>query len=152
MKRSKLTHIFWFWPLLYSHHFLLIHMAFTLNPRKITWSILKIHFFPLAYNCSFLRVFGTLLKWCICPYLGKLYMRMSSKETTIKLPKYSLSTWCMNLMKVLGVLVKPKAMTNNSYSPNLVLKEIFHSFSSLILIWLYPLFKSNLENMVAPCS
>jgi len=55
-------------------------------------------------------------------------------------------------MKVLGALVKSKGMTNHSYNPNLVLKEVFHSSPSLFLIWLYPLFKSILENMVASCN
>jgi hypothetical protein len=31
-------------------------------------------------------------------------------------------------MKILGALVKLKDMTNHSYKPNLVLKEVFHSF------------------------
>jgi len=79
-------------------------------------------------------------------------MRISSKYTTTNFPKNSLRTWCMSLMNVLGALVKPKGMTNHSYNPNLVLKEFFHSSPSLILIWLYPLFKFILENMVAPCN
>ncbi|XP_014524000.1 uncharacterized protein LOC106780253 [Vigna radiata var. radiata] len=42
--------------------------------------------------------------------------------------------WFIKLIKVLGVLVKPKRMTNHSYKPNMVLKAIFHSSPSLILI------------------
>jgi hypothetical protein len=37
-------------------------------------------------------------------------------------------------MKVLGALVKPKGMTNQ-YKPNLVLKAVFYSLPSFILIW-----------------
>uniref|UniRef100_A0A0A9FFV2 Uncharacterized protein n=1 Tax=Arundo donax TaxID=35708 RepID=A0A0A9FFV2_ARUDO len=41
----------------------------------------------------------------------------------------------INLMKVLGALVKPKGITNHSYRPNLVLKAVFHSSPNFILIW-----------------
>ena len=39
----------------------------------------------------------------------------------------------IRLIKVVGALVKPKSMTNHSYKPYFVLKEIFHS-SPFILI------------------
>ena len=42
-----------------------------------------------------------------------------------------LSTWFINLMNVLGALVNPKGITNHSYSPNFVLKVVFHSSLSL---------------------
>jgi len=58
----------------------------------------------------------------------------------------------MSIMKVLGELVKPKGMANHSYKPNLVLKAIFNLSLCLNLILLYLLFKSILENMVAPCN
>ena len=44
----------------------------------------------------------------------------------------------------------PKGITNHSYSPNLVLKAVFHSSPSSILIWWYPLLRSILENIVDP--
>jgi len=56
----------------------------------------------------------------------------------------------MSLMKVLGALVNPKGMTSHSYNPNLVLKKVFYSSPSLILIWLQPFFKFIFEKMVAP--
>src|SRR3954468_23052338 len=42
----------------------------------------------------------------------------------------------INLMKVLGALVKPNGITNHSYKPNLVLNAVFHSSPNFIRIWL----------------
>ena len=58
-----------------------------------------------------------------------------SKQTTTNLSMNVLSTWFINLMKVLGALVKPKGITNYSYNPNMDLKVIFHSSPSLMQIW-----------------
>src|SRR5215831_9403477 len=55
-------------------------------------------------------------------------------------------------MKVLGALVRPKGITNHSYKPNLVLKAVFHSSPSLILIWWYPLLRSIFVKITAPCN
>ncbi|CAJ2661906.1 unnamed protein product [Trifolium pratense] len=56
-----------------------------------------------------------------------LYIRISSKYTTTNLPKISLKTWFISLMKVLGALVSPNDITNHSYKPYFVLKAVFHS-------------------------
>jgi hypothetical protein len=53
-------------------------------------------------------------------------------------------------IKVVSALVNPKGMANHSYNPNLVLKAVFHSSPSFILIWWYQLCKSTLENTVEP--
>jgi len=53
-------------------------------------------------------------------------------------------------MKVLGAFVSPKGITIHSYNPLLVLKDVFHSSPSQILIWWYPLFKSFFEKYFAP--
>ena len=42
------------------------------------------------------------------------------------------------LMNVVGALVKPKCMTNNSNNPSLVLKSIFHILVESIGLWWYP--------------
>jgi hypothetical protein len=44
-------------------------------------------------------------------------------------------TLFINLMEVLGALVIPKVITNNSYMPNLVLYAIFHLSPKAIRIW-----------------
>ena len=43
-------------------------------------------------------------------------------------------------------------MTNHSCKPYFVLKAVFHSFPSFILIWWHPFFKSILENTQDPCN
>jgi len=77
---------------------------------------------------------------------------MSSKYTTTNLPKNSLKTWFINLIKVLGALVSPEGITRHSYEPYLILNAVFHSSPSLILIWWYLFLKSILENTQAPCN
>jgi len=51
-----------------------------------------------------------------------------------ELPKKTLSTWFINLMKVLGALDSPKGMAIHSYNPSGVLKAIFHSSPVLMRI------------------
>ena len=46
----------------------------------------------------------------------------------------ALKTWFINLMKVLGALVKPNGITNHSYSPNFVLNAVFHPSPVFILM------------------
>ena len=60
---------------------------------------------------------------------------MSSKSTTTNSPKYGLSISVMSFINMLGALVKPEGMTNHSYNPYLVLKVVFQSFPSLMVIW-----------------
>src|ERR671933_2573168 len=48
----------------------------------------------------------------------------------------------MNLWKVLGALVSPNGMTKHSYEPYRVLKAVFHSWPSAILILLNPFLRS----------
>lgn len=52
---------------------------------------------------------------------------MSSKYATTKWPMKRLSTCCINVIKVLGALVKPKRHYGHSYNPSLVLKVVLHS-------------------------
>ena len=47
---------------------------------------------------------------------------------------------------MLRALVRPKGMTDHSYKSYFVLKAVFHSSVSFILIWWYSLFRSILEN------
>ncbi|MFS7959420.1 hypothetical protein Hanom_Chr08g00690911 [Helianthus anomalus] len=53
---------------------------------------------------------------------------------------------------VLGAFESPNGMTIHSYNPSRVLKAVFHSSPGRILIWWYPLRKSTLEKIVAPCN
>ena len=62
----------------------------------------------------------------------------------------SLKTSFINIIKVISALDNPNGMANHSYNPSFVLKDIFHSSPSLILVWWYPLFKSSFENHIAP--
>lgn len=55
-------------------------------------------------------------------------------------------------MKVLGAFVSPKGITSHSNSQSLVLKAVFHSSPTRSRIWWYPLQRSTLENICAPCN
>jgi len=46
-----------------------------------------------------------------------------------------LNTLFINLINVLGALERSNRMTSHSYNPSLVLKTVFYSSLSLILIW-----------------
>jgi hypothetical protein len=70
----------------------------------------------------------------------------------MNLPINACNIWFINLIKILGILVSPKGMTNNSYKPYLVLKTGFHSSPYFILIWGYSLLRLVLENKHDPCN
>lgn len=53
-------------------------------------------------------------------------------------------------MKVLGALDRPNSLINHSYSPSFVLKVVFHSSTSKIRIWWYPLPRLFFENNLDP--
>jgi hypothetical protein len=56
-----------------------------------------------------------------------LKMRMESRYTTKKELVKGLNTSSINLMKVVGAIVKPKGMSNHSKRPSLDLKYVFHT-------------------------
>ena len=60
--------------------------------------------------------------------------RYLSKYTTKNFQMEGLRTSFMRCMKVLGVLDKPKGVIGHSYNLYLLLKAIFHSSPSFILI------------------
>ena len=61
-----------------------------------------------------------------------------------------LNTWFIVCMKVVGALDRPNGITTHSNKLTFVLKKIFYSSPSLILIWWYPLRRSILEKTLAP--
>jgi len=77
---------------------------------------------------------------------------MSSKYTKTKWSIKGLSTLFNGLMKVLGALNKANGKIRHSHNSFLVLKAVFHSSPSLILIWRYPLSKSIVEKKFNPSS
>jgi len=77
---------------------------------------------------------------------------MSSKYTTINFLMKFFRTSFMRSIKVLGVLDRLKGMTNRSYNPYLVLKVVFHSSLSFILILWYLLLRSILEKTLDLCN
>ena len=60
-----------------------------------------------------------------------------------------LNTWFIVHMKVAEALDRPNVITTHSNKPSFVLKAVFHSSPSLILIWRYPLRSSILEKTLA---
>jgi hypothetical protein len=62
-------------------------------------------------------------------------MRISSRYTTTKELVKGLNKSSINLMKVVGAFVKPKAMTNHSKRPSLDLKVVFHTLVGLMGTW-----------------
>ena len=65
-------------------------------------------------------------------------------------PMCDLNTWFIVRMKVVEALDRPNGITTHSNKPSFVLKSVFHSSPSLILIWWYPLRRSILEKTLAP--
>jgi hypothetical protein len=63
----------------------------------------------------------------MCSFKVLLKMRMSSKYTTTKELVKGFNTSSINHMKVVGVLVKPKGMTNHLKRTYLDLKVVFHT-------------------------
>ena len=61
-----------------------------------------------------------------------------------------LNTWFIVRMKVAGALERPNSITTHSNKSSFVLKAVFHSSPSLILIWWYPFRRSILEKALAP--
>jgi hypothetical protein len=64
-----------------------------------------------------------------------LKMRMSSKYTTTKELVKGLNTSSINLMKVVGAIVKPKGMTIYLRRPSLDLKVVFHTSVGSMGTW-----------------
>ena len=58
----------------------------------------------------------------------------------------------INLMKVVGELVKPKGMTNHSKKPSLDLKVVFQTSVCSIGTWWWPDFRSFFLKNLAPLS
>ena len=69
-----------------------------------------------------------------------------------KFPMKGIRTSFMTCIQVLRALDKPKSMTSDSYNAYLVLKAIFRSSPSFILIWWYTLLWSILEKTVDLCN
>jgi hypothetical protein len=62
-------------------------------------------------------------------------MRMTYKYTTKNELVKGLNTSSINLMKVVGVFVKPKGMTNHLKRPYLDLKVVFHTSVGSMGTW-----------------
>ena len=65
-------------------------------------------------------------------------------------PRNGFNTLFISLINVLGALVSQNGIISHSYIPSFILKVVFQSSPSLILIWWYPLIKSILVKYVAP--
>ena len=93
----------------------LIRLVDTIKPKNIIKLEQKQHFLRLVNKCSFISVVRTRLK--CSTWLSKLllYTSISTKYTTTNFPIETHKKWFINLIKVLGALVKPKGITNHSY-------------------------------------
>ena len=110
------------------------------------------HFSKFAYNWCCQRALRTCRRCCNRYAQLLLKMRMSSRYTTTKDMVKGRKISSINLMKVVGALVKQKFMTNHSKRPSLDLKEIFLTSICSIGTWWYPDFRSILLKNLAPLS
>ena len=153
MEAPYLKHASWWWPFYYCFHLLWIHLQIIRRDNETQINEFCLHkrgilqIYQQLLRCSLLITSVRCLKFSS---LVLLNISISSRYKTINLPMKYFSISFNNLIKVLEAFVKPNGITNHSYKPSFVLKVVFHSSPSLILIWWYPLFKSMLENNFYP--
>ena len=114
MKGSNLCDVGGCWPC--SNSLYLFWSTFTpclptMNTRKYTSFIRKEQFSNFPNNLCCLRTLNNCSKWFICSPTSMLYTRMSSRYTTINLPRKGLNTSFISLIKVLGAPVNPNGIT-----------------------------------------
>lgn len=107
------------------------------------------HFCLAANNFSYRRTESTLLRCSVWSDSDELKISISSKYTTTNRPMNGCKAWFIILMKVLGVLERPKGITSHSKSIYLVLKAVLHSSPGRIRIWWYLFLRSIFEFFLA---
>jgi hypothetical protein len=104
----------------------------TTKPRYTNSRYMNVHFFRLINSFSSFKRCNIALTCSKCYVLFLLKISISSKYTTMNLPKNGFKTSFIILMNVLGALVNLNDITNHSNSPYFVLNVIIHSSPSLI--------------------
>ena len=137
MEASYLKDILLSWPFSDLFHLFGIHIQFIWRNHKTQIKELCLHERGLFHiNQQFLLLQPPHYQFKCLKFSSLVFLKtnISSRYTTTNLPIKYFSISFINIIKVLRAFFKTNGITSHSYNPSFVLKVVYHSPVSLILI------------------